>query len=416
MPNRQINICFLLVAMCLCALNAVRAAETEPPIAGAEAAPREEPDAAELVRHVRAEEKKFEQLRSLYMRFTGKNTNTPEGLAQLRGELIGRVREDHVNEKNFPALNPEIELEYEFAFDEHRVYKMSDRRNIYYDLRVWDGNRGYRKRTQGLPTEFQQYSLYEDRETFFNPREWYFFHGLSSFRVSYHKFWWMKEDPLDAWLVNGGEPRVFAYVRPRIYRGRRCFELKSRDVLAHRLFIGAEDHRLYGIVYLELPYGDAALEVYGAISGRRFGNTAEMMDWYGSLSPAEQRHFMEQVYDRFGVRGKESYLDDYREVAPDLWLPSKQGHLTYATEQPETPLKERSDLVLAQIRVNEVLDDELFAIDIPDGSPVINYAFNPPLIYNQKANRSAEEWQRMIEVHQWQINQGKPAVPPAKAD
>ena len=119
MPNRQIDVWFLLVAMCLCALNAVRAAETEPPAAGAEAAPREEPDASELVRHVRSKAR-IEEIRSLYLRIKGKHTTTKAGIELRQTELEKQYGGD-VPPERLAELRMEQTDELELAFDEHRL-------------------------------------------------------------------------------------------------------------------------------------------------------------------------------------------------------------------------------------------------------------------------------------------------------
>jgi thiol-disulfide isomerase/thioredoxin len=100
-------------------------------------------------------------------------------------------------------------------------------------------------------------------------------------------------------------------------------------------------------------------------------------------------------------------LDDYRELAEGFWFPAKQEYRFIDNGDERAPPTSESKLRLVEARVNEPLADNLFTIDMKDGVEVNDLTHDPPLFYKQKANRTPEEWQAIIDEHRRQNDEWK---------
>jgi hypothetical protein len=95
---------------------------------------------------------------------------------------------------------------------------------------------------------------------------------------------------------------------------------------SYRWYVGAKDHRLYGLVWL-------------------IGKKPHTEHW----------------------------VSDYKEVAAGYWLPMTQGYELYGDDSNgESCLQARRELKVLEVRVNEQLPDELFRIELKKGIQVVD--------------------------------------------
>lgn len=415
----------LLIAACLASsLVTTRSLAAEEPDQ-ASPAPDYPAPAAELVRKVVSDEAKIGELRSLYLRFEGKWTHTPLGIAKNRGAHERQFPGLEITAKQFQDLRPEIVEELEIAYDDRRVRKHAQWHDVSIVTRVWDGQRA---------VIYEKYFTHEQELFAFDARPERFVTGellldLAWQRMGPPQLLWLKgEITPEEQATHYGRAEDFRVVAQKEYRGRKCYVVENPNK-RWRLWIDVDEGRLRGLAYLFAPSPKDELAYINRMTGRNFKSEAEAKAWFEQLSPEEQRPvIVRELQAQLEVSRPmtEFYLDDYRELAPGVWIPGRQGYVTFDADvtdaDPSEVVRERA-LKLVEARANEPLPDALFEIELIDGVQVNDWAHDPPLFYKHKKDRTPEEWQAIVDEHErenaeWKQEQaardalaGQPAFP-----
>jgi hypothetical protein len=280
-----------------------------------------EVDAAELVRKVRADEGWLHEVESFYLRA---EVELLPGDVEQPVEIIER------------------------AWDRRRMYwrAESDSPNLNpLDLRIYDGERVVHR--YGFHEADDVYVIADDPYKYLGQA---FFLTLAWPRVMAHRgFWWVDEDRTVAAAHTElyGEPGDYRLVGREEFRGVDCHVVEGGHGDRLKLYIGTENHRLYGMRIQQLA---------------------------------------------------EFWMLDWQEVAPGRFFPMRQGHTISAMPEDRPREPRRRELQITKVRVDEPLEDVLFEIEIPEGARVTDWRFDPlVLTYDQKADRTAEEWEEMLE-------------------
>lgn len=295
----------------------------------------EKPSAAELVQGVIDAENKVQDVRSLYLRFEGKWTRTPEAIALARAELQKQSPEREIDEKRNSNLWPEMTEELELAFDKNRVRHFAHWHKAHRGLQVFDGKQTV-SHTHYFTNGQEQYVLSAEPNDMLQE----LFLSLSWLRVGAPGFWFSHRNigRADRERING-YPEDFVLVGQEVVRDRLCHVLKNRQ--AHRrLYVGVDDRRLHQLTFYSYPQTVDTAKPYAKAAGRTFSNPGERAQWFKGLSPAEKFAFHERFgWEMFPLMRPSAihFLEDYREVAAGLWMPATQGYsiLNYEDGKPE---------------------------------------------------------------------------------
>jgi thiol-disulfide isomerase/thioredoxin len=353
--------------------------------------------AADLVQKIIDDESKVDGVKSLYLRLEGKWTRTPEGIAARTAELKKQFPNLEINVEHFPDLRPEMAEDLEVAFDAKRERKLSNWHEDIYQLQIWDGARTVTHEKQ-VPANEEHYAFTSERTGGQD-----LLYDLSWLRMGPHTFCFEPARKLsdDDWLPYG-LPSDYAFAGEADFRGRHCFVLENHQA-RRRIYVGADDRRLHGLVILYLPSEALAKNeatITKQAAGRTFANQQEFSKWYDSLSENGKKDSGKKFNDaRFPYAEPlaEHFLDEYQEISPGLWFPAKQGYALFDTKAKEEIVSTRRELHLVEAKVNQPLSDDLFALELKDGIQVYDWSHDPPLIYKQKADRTADEWQKIID-------------------
>ncbi len=368
-------------------LEAMNPSETQPT-----------PSAAELVKEIVRDEAKFDAVRSFHLRMLGKWTRPPEAIKARIEELKKTVPEAEITAERFCDLRPTMVEELEIAFDEKRMRKLDRWHEARYELRVWDGQR--------LTVDERPDSETQEQYTFGNEPSGLgdLFANLTWLQMGPHSYSFSKNSETTEEISRiYGRPEDFQNAGSKEFRGHDCWILDNRQI-RRRLFVGKNDHRLYGHVTFYLP-SDAmtpakVLEIASQVSGKISETETELnktLDNLPEVNRLKLRSRIDEAMFDYVQPLAENYLDDYREIAPGLWFPEKQGYTLYDPKLKEHAISLRRDLRVVKVEVNKPLDDNLFTIPLQDGIQVYDERHDPPLIYKQKANRTEEEWQDMLD-------------------
>jgi hypothetical protein len=204
-----------------------------------------------------------------------------------------------------------------------------------------------------------------------------------------------------------GQPDDYVAAGEKDFRERKCLVLENHQA-RRRVYVGVDDHRLHGLTLLYIPTKaatDHVLEIADQAAGRTFSSEDEINRWYDGLSVPEKQKYDQRVNEAMFVYAQplaEHYLDDYREIATGLWFPAKQGFTFFESTEANSSTGGRqivathNDWHLVDVKVNEPLDESIFAVEpLKDGIQVYNWSHDLPLIYKHKADRPAEEWQKI---------------------
>lgn len=298
--------------------------------------------AADLVKHVRDSEDWIHQVKSFQVSATDKWVTTPEGIERRRKELQAQFPDADISSKRFTDLRPELEGEIQVVFDDSRFRTYNYAKEDSMSLRIWNGH------------EFVAHEKY-----FTHDQECYAFRKelrrsediLVHFmwpRSKFHSFWWQKFQ-MENWQDFYGRAEEFILVDKQDYRGTPCYvvECYPKDYRrVRRWFVGVKNH---------LKYGD-------------------------------------QVYEE-GERTWERWNGDYQEVKPGWWFPMAQGyHIFERGENRDSFIASTRDITVEDVRVDEVLPDELFVMEFKDGVDVNDDRFGGFVTYKYKKDRTEEEW------------------------
>ena len=284
-----------------------------------------EPNAAELVRAVRASEKWIHEVDSIFLRIEQQWTDSPEVIAEKRANLKKQFPDREPNSIQLSELklsrSPGILV---FAIERNRLRFMNYDPDYWQQLIIWDGK-------QAMVHEKYFNHKQESHNLDNTPRQ--FFRNMTNqlnwLRSQPHSFWWRPLD-VEGFLDIYGRPEEFQVVGRDNYRGYDCYLLECKidvssgvSTLTWRWYVGVKDRLLYGLIQL-----------------------------------------------RDGEPRVEHWTLNYQQVAPDCWLPMTQGHQFYRWDEQKNSYlpSAKRDLKVKVVRINEKLPDDLFRIVIPTAS------------------------------------------------
>lgn len=302
----------------------------------------------------------------------------------------------------------------EIGFDRHRTYRRWDQDSGPYicTISAWDGQRvlAYERYRKPQPVSEiggrgavsdELYAIHADP----NPSAALVLGDLAWGRAGPHDFWWIPADdrPGDEFF---GAPADFRLAGETAFRGRQCHVLQW-DGRMVTLYIGVDDHRLYGQDEMTLP-GSAGEQImalgveYAAELGYPLRSAAEFEPWLGSLADDRRAPVIAEVMRRARPLFRPQSLqwcDDYQQVAPGIWFPMRQGYDRWdadAVAVGDPPRSSRSEVITAVV-VNQPLPEAWFAQDWKEGVPVIDWGHKPPLFYRYKKHFAPAEWQVVLD-------------------
>jgi hypothetical protein len=277
-----------------------------------------EPNATDLVREVRASEDWLHRIDSLRFRVEGKWSHPPESIAARRAELRKQDPNREPDPQRDASLRPTATDSLEYAIDsvKQRLRYVQNTPTEDHFLQIWDGQQlvCYAKHADG----YEQYSLNLSKESLDR-----IFGSLSWPRARPHSFWWAPED-VEGQMRFFGRPQDFRSAGRADYRGVSCYVLEfdppETPGQTVRWYVGRKDHLLYG-------------------RASRFG---------------------------------EHWTLDYRQVAPQCWMPLIQGYTIwrYDPQRKEYYLGAQRDVRIVGVRVNEALRETLFQMEWKEGIDV----------------------------------------------
>jgi len=359
-----------------------------------------EPDAAELVRSVRAGEAWIDRVKSFWVKGDVVWEKTPEGIARRRAELERML--PGVSVDGNPELLPRTMRRIELAFDGARVRT----RDLWLDegsdwLRVWDGSRFIARDSfdelDGRPV------LHRYRIAPAVGGRIYALINFGSFRTDHHPFWWISRQDNEEAALMYGKPEDFAYAGRADFEGTECHVVCRWGSWA-RYYVAVADGRLRGVKIgaqaHTTPSMDERLLKYLKETGRDFADEDAMAAWFRSLSPEQDRavdlelsaHMLKLTEPIF-----EHGLTDYKEVAPGCWLPMTQTAVNrFIDEQSRNVIAYKYTLTITEVHIDEPLPDALFEVEFHEGAEVFDDTHKPPLTYRYKADFKPDEWAEIV--------------------
>lgn len=389
-----------LIATCPARADEAKELPSAPakPVAISKPVPPYPAPAADLVRKVIKDEQKIDQLRSLYLRLKGKWTNTPQGIARSREELERQFPGNKFTADQMESLRPELSEELEFAFDQRRLRMHLVQDKVHTNTRIWNGERAI---------IYEKYDLRNQEWYAFDTRPERYVTGnllmeLSCLRMGPHTLWWNKSQATPEQLAEQyGRLEDFQTVAEQDYRGRKCYVVENRPRRL-RYWIDVADDRLRGFAYLMTPYPTDPLASFIRVVGRPFKSQSDAEAWLKSLPEQEQQSLAKRENDLAFQTSRplsEFFLDEYRELAPHVWFPARQGYVLFdahATDTEESKVLSRREFNLIEAKANAPLSDRLFQMELTDGVQVSDFTHDPPLLYKQKKDRTPDEWKEII--------------------
>ncbi len=334
-------------------------------LAGALVRADEAPDAAALVREVRAREAWVERVSSLRIRANEHWVRSPKGIEKRTKELKAQFPDSDVS--RFRDVIPEKDGRFDLAFDRSRVRLQVTMVGEDDDLRVWDGARFILA---------NHYDYTPDRDGYLinrNPKQWLYWllwTHLASFRAGPHTFWWRGEKDVEQISRSLGKPEDFAYGGQVEFHGAIC-HVVNHQASWTSLYIGIGHGRLRGIKS-------------GAVAN------AKSQIYVPTEANAKAMHLLIDPCFEFS-------LDDEKEVAPECWLPMSQTAVIFSAGDDGKPFPDLTRTIkITEAMVNKTLPDALFTVALKEGAWVNDQTHDPPLRYRHKAVMPPEEWAKII--------------------
>jgi thiol-disulfide isomerase/thioredoxin len=355
-------------------------------------------DAAELVRAVRQAESWVDHVHSLQLKFDDTWTTDEQAIEFKRAELQREYPDCDVNQENFPQLKSRMAGKVELAFDRHRLFKLvlsPDHRRLS-QMMFWDGQRAVIHETfpRGETFTFDTQVGRHLGQWFMNEIPWP--------RVGPHDYWWLPDEIQEGENNLRGLPEDYHVVGRHEYRGHDCVVIENELTL----YVGAKDHRLYGISIRAVPSTDEATRQRTEITlglagelGQRVHTYGEFCEWFKKLSESRQLELGKELSRRLAplkVPYIEKWYEDYREIAPGCWFPSFMAYRVRNEREPSIAVTTR-EFHLTSAATNQELPETLFERpELSEGVQVNDWSYDPPLFYKHKSNMTTEEWDEVL--------------------
>ena len=329
------------------------------------AAAANEPDAAALVRQVRAQEAWIERVSSLRITADEHAVRSPDGIKKRKKELEAQFPGADVS--SFRDLKPEKDGRVDLAFDRSRVRLQVTTVGEDDDLRIWDGARFILANHYDYAPDRDGYLINRD------PKRWLYWllwSRFTSFRAGPHKFWWNSDKDAVENARLTGKAEDFVYGGQIDFHGTRCHVVNHQPSWTS-LFIGVAD---------------------GSLRGVRSGALTNTKSTFFLPTQASAKAMHRLIDPCF-----EFTLGDLKEIAPGCWLPMTQTAVIFAAGSDGKPFVELTRTIkITEATVNQPLPDALFTMIFKEGAWVNDQTHDPPLRYRHKAVMPADEWAKII--------------------
>jgi hypothetical protein len=320
-------------------------------------------NAAQLVRAVRESENWIHKADSVYIRIECEKTEAKaQGALSEGNPMAVKSPADLKND----LKSSKIKNTLEYAFDAKHVRFVYEQPNCDSQTKVWDGSKLIVCEKTVNPAR-EKYSLGNSPQTNF---EDFLARETAWPRAQAHSFWFDSKN-VDDFLCYYGEPKDFVLKGKSNYRGIECYELEFTP----------KDFR--GIMGGETcDTGKDEQEKFGFI-GQARGLADQSYRWYVGTN---DKLLYGLVWLISGKPNTECRMTDYKQVSPGCWYPMMQGYTIYQENDSNEPLPASiSSLKVADVRVNEKLDDKLFKMELKEGVEVadsrggwtVSYKYKP---------------------------------------
>lgn len=350
------------------------------PPPAAPAAPRPaEPDAADLVRGVRAGQTWLHKAKTFSARLEGKRTDT------ATGKVFGES--------------------YEVTFDGRRMRHATYWAGINDAETIWDGQRAVARWKYDRGPE--SFSLHADRDHVASQM----LCGLPWLWLHPHAFWWSKPDGSNEWVANRermGEPKDFIVTGRQVYRGVPCVVLhKKKGGEFLRYYVGERTGRLHGLMSGRLPgnpQADRLAQQFAARHGKSLRTEDEMWEWMDVVAPVKGDKRVPLCEEWFALLDptekpkNEVWMLDYKEVKPGCWFPMTQGNAGYYDQRDvrrkavptagtfDKPTASITELRATRLSVNEPLPASTFVPSpLSEGAEIHERTSDGPIRYTYRA-------------------------------
>jgi hypothetical protein len=340
----------------------------------------EPPDAAALVRQVRAQEAWIDRVKTLRIRAVEDWERTPKGLERLRRQHA----RDFPGSKpeNDPDLRPHWKWYIDVAYDQSRIRLRVQDEGYSDDLRIWDGKRYFLQNRYDLKdwpdVRGQDGTLISGQRQRFDP--WSYF---TCFRAGTHAMWWYQPEERAANERMTPRPEDFAYEGRADFHGFECHVVSHWDSWTS-LYIGVVDGRLHGMrsgAQTTKKLKRSLVELLRE-AGHAVADEQDMERQAATITPQERARMsclgaarMTRLIDPcFEFR-----LSLNKEIAPGCRLPLVQAVRFFEVDENGDAFESQSnELRILEIKLDEPLPDALFAVTIKPGERVIDQIKNPP--------------------------------------
>ncbi len=237
----------------------------------------------------------------------------------------------------------------------------------------------------------------------------------SYLRVTPHRYWWGQTaaDNLQTMSLVPPEKASWRHLGVAKFGGELCDVVDSTQ-RTERLWIGRDSGRVRGALsYRVAPDPARSRTFYEAdtvrrIAGRTFFTPGEYTNWmYGEATEDQSIQVAlawTELYPRTppaDIEPNELVLfDDYREVAPGVWLPFHEVRtFPHASETVQGKrLLRRSELCVEGIRTDVDLADRFARLLPKEGERVQDQRFMVPIDYEYRANLADDEIRQRAEA------------------
>lgn len=326
-----------------------------------------------------------------------------------------------------------------FAWDEKRALWELDPRtaDLNIDARFWTATEGWNGHANKARTSVQFVRQAGPAQVWERLR--LFDYGY--LRLSPHRYWWGSS----TWSARGGilvdhsmsplppERATWRLVGTEDFGGEPCNILESPE-LPERLWVARDSNRVRGVLSYRFdggPRGDRFYQTDAVhrIAGQKFVSQQEYSNWLRDVVTPEQDRQISIAWHDYCAPGFPGNarpnelirFDDYREVAPGVWLPFRETRtVPYSSEVARGKWQiSRFELVVEEVRTDRDLTARFKELLPKEGDPVQDQRFAAPVDYAYSARRTDAEIRNAANERQREMFKGqavlKEAVKPLTA-
>lgn len=233
-----------------------------------------------------------------------------------------------------------------------------------------------------------------------------------------HQFWWGSNIHSDQ-CISPVPPKSVSYrhVGTERFGGETCDVVESAG-RRERLWIGRESGRLRGVleyIYqgrLEPPLHKT--EAVTKIAGRTFSSRDEYRKWIKQIDPAKKAEvgiaFSTMYFESNARPGELIRFDDYREVAPGVWIPFREDRSVWqhSKESEEKYHYIRSELVVEAVKTDVDLLKAIAELMPKEGERIQDQRWWPVWVnYDHRGDRTEEEILKLINAKRQEMAESR---------